>query len=83
MEAQMQKYTRVQACSTPRIPKVQEVVALSWDFGMDWCVSWIMPKEDPNLDTIWGHFEEFCKPQVNEVRSHFDLLTASGKVQEV
>ena len=27
------------------------------------------------LDTIWEKFEEFCKPQSNEVRVRFDLLT--------
>ena len=29
-----------------------------------------------NLDIIWGKFEEFCKPQSNEVTSHFDFLTS-------
>ena len=28
------------------------------------------------LDTIWGRFEEFCKPQFNEVHARFDLLTS-------
>ena len=28
------------------------------------------------LDTIWGRFEEFCRPQSNEVRARFDLLTS-------
>ena len=28
------------------------------------------------LDTIWGRFEEFCKPQSNEVHARFDLLTS-------
>ena len=27
-------------------------------------------------DTIWEKFEEFCKPQSNEVRARFDLLTS-------
>ena len=42
---------------------------------MDQYVSWSLPKEDLSLDTIWEHIEEFCKPQANEVRTHFDLLT--------
>ena len=41
---------------------------------MDHYVSWSLPKEDPSLDTIWEHFEEFCKPQAKEVRACFDLL---------
>ena len=43
---------------------------------MDKYVSWSLPKEDLSLDTIWAHFEEFCKPQANEISAHFDLLTS-------
>ena len=50
-------------------------MAGSGDFGMDKYVSWSLPKEDLSLDTIWECFE-FCKPHVNEVRAHFDLLTS-------
>ena len=28
------------------------------------------------LDNIWEKFEEFCKPQSNEVRARFDFLTS-------
>ena len=28
------------------------------------------------LEMIWNKFEEFCKPQTNEVRARFDLLTS-------
>ena len=28
------------------------------------------------LEVIWTKFEEFCKPQTNEVRAKFDLLTS-------
>ena len=66
----------------PECQKCKKVVAWTGDFGMDQYVSLSLPKEDLSLDTIWEHFEEFCKPQVNEVRAHFDLLTALGKVQE-
>ena len=30
--------------------------------------------DDLNPDAIWGKYEEFCKPQTNEVLTHFDLL---------
>ena len=43
---------------------------------MDQYVSWCLPAEELTLDMIWGKFEEFCKPQSNEVRAHFDLLTS-------
>ena len=33
-------------------------------------------KRRPHLDAIWTKFEEFSKPQTNEVRAHFDLLTS-------
>ena len=39
-------------------------------------MSWGLSNEDLNLDTIWGKYEEFCKPQTNEVHNHFDLLTS-------
>ena len=60
----------------PECQKCKKVIAWSSDFGMDQYVSWNLPKEDLNLDTIWECFEEFCKPQANEVRVHFDLLTS-------
>ena len=28
------------------------------------------------LGVIWSKFEEFCKPQTNEVKAMFDLLTS-------
>ena len=43
---------------------------------MDQYVSWSLPSDELTLDTIWGKFEEFCKPQSNEVQAHFDLLTS-------
>ena len=35
-----------------------------------------MPSEDLSLEVIWKKFEEFCKPQANEIRARFDLLTS-------
>ena len=35
-----------------------------------------MTKEELKFDTIWTQFEEFCKPQSNEVQARFDLLTS-------
>ena len=43
---------------------------------MDQYVSWGLPTDQLMLDTIWGTFEEFCKPQSNEVCARFDLLTS-------
>ena len=54
----------------------KKVIVRSSDFGMDLYVSWNIPKEDLTLDVIWTKFEEFSKPQTNEVRAHFELLTS-------
>ena len=79
----MWEYSRVWACSPPRAPKCKKVIAWSADFSMDKYVSWGLSNKDLNLDTIWGKYEEFYKPQTNEVHAHFDLLTSFGKAIEV
>ena len=66
-------------CELANLPakqKCQKVIVWSGDFGMDLYVSWSIPKEELTLDAIWAKFEEFSKPQTNEVRAHFDLLTS-------
>ena len=51
---------------------------IAWirDFGTDIYVSWCLSEEELMLDTPWGKFEEFCKPQSNEVRACFDPPTS-------
>ena len=39
-------------------------------------MSWNLTNEELTLDVIWETFEEVCKPQSNEVRARFDLLTS-------
>ena len=56
--------------------KCKKVIAWSGDIGIDQYVSWCLPPEDLFLEVIWTKFEEFCKPQTNEVRARFDLLTS-------
>ena len=34
---------------------------------MDQYVSWGLPTDQLTLEIIWGKFEDFCKPQSNEV----------------
>ena len=66
-------------CKLANLPtkqKCQKIIAWSGDFGMDLYLSWNIPKDDLTLDTIWNKFEEFSKPQTNEVRARFDLLTS-------
>ena len=66
-------------CKLANLPakqKCQKVIVWSGDFGMDLYVSWSIPKEELTLDAIWAKFKKFSKPQTNEVRAHFDLLTS-------
>ena len=62
--------------AVPKCQKCKKVIAWRGDFGMDQYVSWCLPADKLTLDTTWGRFEEFCKPQSNEVRAYFDLLTS-------
>ena len=50
---------------------------MAWigDFGLDQYLSWNLSSEEFTLEVLWEKFEEFCKPQSNEVRARFDLLT--------
>ena len=52
------------------------MLAWSGDFGLDQYISWDLSIEDVTLETIWKKFEEFYKPQANELRARFDLLTS-------
>ena len=61
--------------SLPECQKCMEVIAWIEDFSIDQNVSGGLSNEDLNLDTIQGKYEEFCKPQTNEVCTHLDLLT--------
>ena len=53
---------------------MQKVIAWSGNCGMDQYVSWNLPSNELTLDAIWGKYEEYCKPQSNEVWARFDLL---------
>ena len=32
-----------------------------------------------SIDVIWSKYEDFCKPQTNELRARFDLQTSIGQ----
>ena len=69
-------------CELANLPakqKCQKVIAWSGDFGMDLYVSWSIPKEELTLDAIWAKFEEFPKPQTNEVRACLICSPVFGK----
>ena len=56
--------------------KCKKVIAWPGDFGIGQYVSWCLSLDELCLDVIWNKFEEFCKPQTNEIRARFDLLTS-------
>ena len=62
--------------ASPERQQCKKVMAWSGDFGMDQYVSWGLPTDQLMLEIIWGRFEDFCKPQLNEVWARFDLLTS-------
>ena len=57
--------------------KCKKVVAWSGDFGIDQNISWDLSPEEICLEVIWKKFEEFCKPQTNEMRARVDQFQAS------
>ena len=60
----------------PEARKCKKVIAWSGDFGLDQYISWNLSNEELTLEVIWKKYEEFCKPQANELRARFDLLTS-------
>ena len=73
------KCENIPECELAALPehqKCKKVIARSGDFSTDHYVSWGLSNKDLNLDTIWRKYEEFCKPQTNEVHTHFDLFTS-------
>ena len=54
----------------------KKLISWSGDDGMDLVVSWGLNDRELTLETLWTNFEDFCKPQANEVRARFDLLTS-------
>ena len=73
------KCENIMECELAMLPErrqCKKVIAWSGDFGMDQYGSWSLSNEELMLDTIWEKFEEFCKPQSNEVRARFDLITS-------
>ena len=71
------KCENILECELATLPEWQQckkVIAWSRDCGMDQYVSWGLSSHELTLETIWGKYEEYCKPQSNEVWARFDLL---------
>ena len=64
------KCKNILECELAALPErhqCKKVIAWSGDFGMDQYVSWGLPTDQLTLEIIWARFEDFCKPQLNEV----------------
>ena len=73
------KCKHILECELAALPEHQQckkVITWSGNCGMDQYVSWNLPSSKLTLDIIWGKYEEYCKPQSNEVWARFDLLTS-------
>ena len=60
----------------PESKKCKKIIAWRSNFGMDQYVSWCLPIEYRTMEVIRAKYGDFCKPQTNEVRAKFDLLTS-------
>ena len=72
------KYENTLDCELAMLPEsknFKKVIALHGDFGVDQYVSWYLPADEHNLDTLWSKYEDFCKSQANEMRARFNLFT--------
>ena len=72
----MKNILECEPAALPESQQCKKLIAWNGDFGMDQYVSWGLTKDELDLETIWSWFEEFCKPQSNEVHARFDLLTS-------
>ena len=73
------KCKNILECELAALPERQQckkVIGWSGDFSIDHYVSLGLPTDQLTLEIIWGRFEDFCKPQSNEVWERFDLLTS-------
>ena len=73
------KCKNILECELAALPEWQQckkVIAWSRYCRMDQYMSWNLSSHELTLETIWGKYEEYCKPQSNEVWASFDLLTS-------
>ena len=59
------KCENILECELAALPECQQckkVIAWSKDCRMDQYMSWNLSSNELTLDTIWGKYEEYCKP---------------------
>ena len=70
------KYENILECELTTLlecKQCKKVIAWSRDCRMDQYMYWILSSNELTLDTIWGKYEEYCKPQSNKFRARLDL----------
>ena len=72
----MWKHLRLQVVHVVRGKKVQEGGSMVWGFWYRPVYILGLTPEQTSVETIWQKYEEFWKPQTNEIRARFDLLTS-------
>ena len=61
------KCKNILECKLVTLPECQQckkVITWSGDCRMDQYVSWNLSSNELTLDTIWGEYKEYCKPQI-------------------
>ena len=58
----------------PEPRKVNTFLRWSGDFGIQKLKSWQKEPNDLDLKFIWDEFEQYCKPQSNELQARYDAL---------
>ncbi len=54
--------------------KVNTLLRWTGKSGLKKLESWQKDTKDLTLAFVWDEFENYCKPQVNKLRAHYDLL---------
>ena len=56
------KCKNILECKLAALLECQQLITWSRDCRMDQYVSWNLSSNELTLDTIWGKYEEYCKP---------------------
>ena len=71
------KTENIQEVGLPSLPdarKCRTLLGWSWNQGLDMYQAWCLDPIQISTETLWTAWEEFCKPQANEMRGRYDLL---------
>ena len=61
-------------CELSEVRKISTLLHWSSDFGIKKLKSWQKEPSQLMLNSIWGKYKYYCKPQSNELRTWYDIL---------